>query len=122
MKNNQIQFAKWHTCFRNLSIDQSVLYFFFVFLLVVNVSLAEQVRLSSLDLGHVQQGNGHPGVDRSADDKPLCIAGKAFNHGLSTFAPSVLHIDLHGGSSRFTAQVGINDSGPNLKKRAAPSS
>ena len=119
MKNNLIQFAKWYTYFRSLSGDLSVFYYFLVLLLVVNVSLAEQVRLSSLDLGHVQQGNGHPGVDRSADDKPLCIAGKEFSHGLSTFAPSVLHMDLHGGSSRFTAQVGINDTGPNLKKKGS---
>ena len=71
----------------------------------------EDVRLSSLDLTRVQQGNGKPGVDRSVDGKPLRIAGHDFNHGLGTHGPSVLHLNLAGGSTRFTAKVGIDDNG-----------
>jgi len=79
-------------------------------LLVAHIS-AEEVRLSALDLSRTQQGNGKPGMDRSTDGKPLRIAGQAFAHGLGTSAPSILHLDLQGGSTRFTAKVGIDDDG-----------
>ncbi len=73
---------------------------------------AEEVRLSALDLGHMQQSSGKPGVDRSTKGEPLRIAAREYAHGLGTHAPSALHLDLQGGSTRFTAQVGINDGGP----------
>src|SRR5512137_2307280 len=79
--------------------------------LLTAAAAAEEVRLSSLDLGLTQQGEGKPEVDRSVDKKPLRIAGKGFAHGFGTHASSVLHIDLKGGSTRFTAQVGIDDEG-----------
>ncbi len=76
----------------------------------------EEVRLSSLDLNRIQQRDGTPGVDQAASGrkeaaKPLSIAGKTYEHGCGTQAPSVLHLDLQGGSRRFTAQVGVQDEG-----------
>ena len=68
----------------------------------------EQVQLSTLDLKLAVQGHGHPGVDRSVEGKPLSIAGQRFEHGFGTHAPSELCIDLKGGSTRFTASVGID--------------
>ena len=80
------------------------------------LSAAEEVRLSALDLTRVQQSEGKPGLDRATNDKPLRIAGKEYTHGCGTQAPSVIYLDLQGGCSRFTAQVGINDDGPEIKK------
>ncbi|MCX6874784.1 MAG: NPCBM/NEW2 domain-containing protein [Verrucomicrobia bacterium] len=80
-------------------------------LLAASAATAEEVRLSSLDLSRVQQGNGKPGLDRAVDGKPLRIAGREYAHGFGTHAPSIVHLDLQGGSTRFTAQVGINDEG-----------
>ena len=78
-------------------------------LLLISLSAVEDVRLSSLDLSRMQQGDGKPGIDRSFDGKPLRIAGQDFAHGVGTHAPSVLHLALLGGCRRFTAQVGIAD-------------
>lgn len=79
--------------------------------LVPTLAVAEEVRLSSLDLRHVQQRDGKPAADLAVGGKPLAIAGKGYAHGVGTQAPSVLHLDLKGGSSRFTAQVGVQDDG-----------
>jgi hypothetical protein len=79
--------------------------------LLTAAAAAEEVRLSSLDLGLTRQGEGKPEVDRSMGKKPLRIAGQGFAHGLGTRAPSVLHIDLQGGCTRFTARVGLDDEG-----------
>ena len=65
--------------------------------------------LSSLNLGNVLQGSGDPQANRSVSGKPLNISGQKYETGLGTHARSVLWIDLHGGSRRFTAAVGIDD-------------
>jgi hypothetical protein len=80
-------------------------------LLAVSVPLvaAEQVVLSTLDLGQARQGWGAPGIDRSVAGKPLRIAGTSFARGFGTHAPSELDLALAGGSERFTASVGIDD-------------
>jgi hypothetical protein len=85
-------------------------------LLASSAGAVEEVRLSSLDLSRAQQGEGKPGVDRSVNGKSLHIAGRAYDHGFGTRAPSILHLDLQGGSTRFTAQVGIDDDGQANKK------
>lgn len=78
-------------------------------------SSSQDVRLSSLDLGRAQQSSGKPGVDRSFDGKPMTIAGQAFSHGFGTHASSELHIALKEGSTRFIAQVGVDDGGKSRK-------
>ena len=72
---------------------------------------AEEVRLSSLDLGLAQQGWGKPGIDRSVEGKPLRIAGRDYAHGYGTHAPGEVHLNLDGKVARFTAHVGIDDEG-----------
>ncbi len=42
-------------------------------------------------------------------EKPLTLAGRAFEHGVGTHAASALWIDLSGGTSRFQATVGVDD-------------
>jgi alpha-galactosidase len=69
----------------------------------------ETVSLGSLDLTKMKQGWGEPQVDKSAVGEPLSIGGKAFAHGVGTHAESLLYVQLGGGSSRFTAKVGVDD-------------
>jgi hypothetical protein len=88
-----------------------------VFPWFATLATATEIQLSSLDLTHVQQNEGKPGVDRSASDHPIRIAGRHFAHGFGTHSPSVLHLDLAGGCSRFTAQVGITE-----EEKSAPKS
>jgi len=88
-------------------------------ILAVSASANEDVRLSSLDLSHALQGSGKPGVDRSAIGKELRIAGQEYTHGFGTCAPSVLHVALDGGSTRFTAKVGIDDKGQAAPKKGS---
>ncbi len=70
---------------------------------------AETVWLSSLDLNQVRQGWGKAQVDRSVTGKPLLIAGKQFDRGVGTHAPSTIWIELGGGAQRFLASVGVDD-------------
>jgi len=78
--------------------------------LSVSQALAQQqVWLSSLDIGKTQQGWGQPRKDRSVENHPISIAGQKFEHGLGTHADSVLYVNLAGGSTRFTAMVGVDD-------------
>ena len=70
---------------------------------------AESVWLSSLDVSKTQQDWGKPQADKSVDGHTLSIAGTKYEHGLGTHAASLLYVDLKGGSTRFTAMVGVDD-------------
>jgi len=72
-------------------------------------SSAQKVWLGDLDISKTQQGWGDPRKNLSVDGNPIQIAGKAFERGLGTHADSILYIELNGGSSRFTAFVGVDD-------------
>ena len=71
---------------------------------------AETVPLSALDLSKMSTGWGEPQVDRNCTEKPMAIAGKRFDRGVGTHAASALHVRLDGGTERFTAMVGVDDS------------
>ncbi|MHB8970984.1 MAG: NPCBM/NEW2 domain-containing protein [Pirellulaceae bacterium] len=73
------------------------------------VPAAETVPLSSLDLSKMSAGWGKPVVNRSVQDRPMSIAGRAFEQGVGTHAESYLWIDLQGGCRRFSAWVGVDD-------------
>jgi alpha-galactosidase len=77
----------------------------------------ETVPLGSLDLHKMKQGWGEPKVNQSVDGKPLMIGGKTFEHGVGTHALSTYYIQLAGGASRFTAQIGVNDN--KISRRSA---
>src|SRR3990172_7795054 len=70
----------------------------------------QTVWLSSLDISKMQQGWGQPQADKSVTGKPISIAGRVFERGVGTHAVSKLWIKLQGGSSTFTASVGVDDS------------
>lgn len=69
----------------------------------------KKVWLSDLDISKTQQGWGEPQKDRSVDGNALRIAGRSFDRGLGTHADSALYVRLAGGSTRFTALVGLDD-------------
>lgn len=67
------------------------------------------VALSSLDLTHLQQGWGQPGINLAVTGGALSIAGREFTNGVGTHARSVLWLRLDGTAVRFAAQVGVDD-------------
>ncbi len=69
----------------------------------------ETVWLTSLDLSKMTCGFSRPQINLSINNKPLSIAKKVFARGVGTHAPSVMWIDLAGGSDRFLATVGVDD-------------
>ncbi len=68
-----------------------------------------KVWLSDLDISKTQQGWGDPHKNQSVDGNPLKIGGKTFERGLGTHADSILYVELNGGSTRFTAFVGVDN-------------
>ncbi len=72
-------------------------------------SQGKKVWLCDLDISKTQQGWGEPQKDKSVDGNPLRIAGRSFDRGLGTHADSALYVKLAGGSTRFTALVGLDD-------------
>jgi alpha-galactosidase len=67
------------------------------------------VDLGRLELSQVVQGWGTPQRDRAVTELPLRIGGRAFERGLGSHAPGVLHVALDGRTVRFAAWVGIDD-------------
>lgn len=70
---------------------------------------AHEVALSSLDISLASQGWGTPHRDEAVEGHPIKIAGRAFASGFGTHSPGALLVDLDRGSSRFRAEVGIDD-------------
>ncbi|MCE5187206.1 MAG: NPCBM/NEW2 domain-containing protein [Planctomycetaceae bacterium] len=70
---------------------------------------AEVVWLSELDLSRMSCSFGQAQADRSIEQKQLTIASQVFQKGVGTCADSILCVNLNGGSSRFSANVGIDD-------------
>ncbi len=81
--------------------------------LVTNKSHAEEVKLSDLNLTHVEQGWGVPGKNRSVSGNALSIGGKAFSHGIGTHSKSICKINLNRSATRFQAIVGIDSESGN---------
>ena len=71
---------------------------------------AETVWLSSLDLNQMTAGWSVPKADREIAGQPLTIAKTLFAHGVGTHAASNFRVNLGGHATRFTAQVGVDDS------------
>lgn len=80
-------------------------------LLSVSVPLiAETVPLSSLDLKQMATGWGDAKADLGVAGKPISIGGKPFAHGVGTHAASIMRVAVGGNATRFTADVGVDDS------------
>ncbi|MBI9018286.1 MAG: NPCBM/NEW2 domain-containing protein [Phycisphaerae bacterium] len=83
--------------------------FLCLLLLVINVSRAESVRLSELDLSSFTQDWSEPQKDKSVGGNALTIGGKVYVHGVGTHANSSCDIDLFGRATSFEAFVGIDE-------------
>lgn len=67
------------------------------------------VQLQTLDVSHIVQGWGKPGINHSVEGNPLTAAGKVYPLGLGTHAPGEIWIRLDGKAKRFTAMGAIDD-------------
>jgi alpha-galactosidase len=81
----------------------------FAIFLAGHAFAAESVWLSSLEVGKTQQDWGKAQADKSVDGNSLTVAGTKYEHGLGTHAASLLYVNLNGGSTRFSASVGVDD-------------
>lgn len=50
-----------------------------------------------------------PKLNKSILGQPLKVAGKLYENGIGTYAPSKILLDLNGKVSRFTCQLGLDD-------------
>lgn len=83
---------------------------FTLVLSVVSLASAQDthVPLSSLDLSKMTAGWGEPQADKNCMGQPMSIAGRTFERGVGTHADSLMHVELDGKASRFTALVGVD--------------
>ncbi|OHB73571.1 MAG: hypothetical protein A2V70_20635 [Planctomycetes bacterium RBG_13_63_9] len=70
---------------------------------------AEMVPLSSLDLSKMSAGWGKARADFAVVGQPMSIAGRVFEQGVGTHAPSAMYVELDGKTRRFRALVGVDD-------------
>ena len=70
---------------------------------------ARTVWLSSLNLEKMTAGWGTPKKDKSVQNKTLTIAGRTFEKGVGTHAPSMMHVDLKNSCRSFSAWIGVDD-------------
>lgn len=75
----------------------------------VTVSRGGTVALSSLDLKQMTTGWSDAKVDQGVAGSPLGIGGRKYSHGVGTHSTSKLRVNLDGRSTRFTAEVGVDD-------------
>ncbi|MGQ9820809.1 MAG: NPCBM/NEW2 domain-containing protein [Thermogutta sp.] len=75
-----------------------------------NPAAASTVGLGELDLSYISQGWGKPRADKNCVEKEISIAGRRFATGLGTHAVSVMHLELDGQVTSFSALVGVDDS------------
>jgi alpha-galactosidase len=78
--------------------------------LTASSSMAETIWLSSLDLKQMTSGWRQAKADLDISGKPLTIGGKKFSSGIGTHAESTFRVKLDGQATRFSAQVGVDDS------------
>lgn len=70
---------------------------------------AQVTSISELDVHQTVQRWCQPRADRSADGNPIRLAGKTYENGLGTVAPSRLTIKVSKCGVKFTAVVGVDD-------------
>ena len=65
--------------------------------------------LDELDLSLTESGWKSAQARRSVDGAPLSVAGQKFERGVGTHAPGWIVVELPNGTTRFSAQVGVDD-------------
>lgn len=76
-------------------------------------ALAEKISLSSLDLGRMTAGWSVAKAGQCVAGGPLTLHGIKFADGVGTCAASKFRVQLNGSATRFTAEVGVDDSSHN---------
>ena len=71
--------------------------------------VAETVWLDELPMNLSDCGYSSTKQNKSVDGNPLKIAGKVYDRGVGTHPPGAIYLQLDGGTSRFSALVGIDD-------------
>ncbi|MEC5398868.1 NPCBM/NEW2 domain-containing protein [Uliginosibacterium sp. H1] len=72
----------------------------------------EWIDLNRLSGVKISQGYGNPRMDRSTDDNNLLVAGRAYERGVGTHAPSTITLPVPARAQSFTAYVGLDDEAP----------
>jgi len=80
-------------------------------LLPAAMASADAVLLSSLQLNNVQSASPVR-ADKSAGGNPLTMNGQTFDHGVGVTGPSKIFLDPEGGSTTFSATIGVDDDQP----------
>jgi len=77
---------------------------------IAALAMSKTTELSSLSLLEVKQGYGEPQMDASIVGNPISIAGKLYERGVGTHAPSTWTLALGGHAKRLSGHVGLTDS------------
>ena len=72
-------------------------------------SAAETVWMDEMDLSTMTCGKIRPKVSKGPNDKPICLDGKTYEHGVGVLPDSVYDVVTGGKAISFSAKVGIND-------------
>lgn len=67
------------------------------------------VWLDELDLGYLDPQWSKAKANTSMWDTPLRMSGKGYKRGVGTQASSLIEVELNGGSTKFIADVGVDD-------------
>lgn len=78
--------------------------------LMTAIGSATTTELSALSLAEIRQSYLSPQTDLSIVETPIQIAGRPFERGVGTHAPSSWTLRLAGRATRLTGHVGLTDS------------
>lgn len=78
--------------------------------LIAALAMSKTTELSNLSLAEIKQGYGEPQRDTSIIGQPIAIAGKSFDRGVGTHAPSTWTLPLKQQGRRLVGHVGLTDS------------
>src|SRR5207249_1406814 len=74
---------------------------------------AETVWLSELDLSKAKvTENVRPAIDNTMGGKALTINKTTYDKGVCVNGPTVIYVNLNGGSDQFFAVLGVDDDAP----------
>ena len=91
---------------------RSLLLLLFLFEAANGLAQTKRVWLDELDLSKAEQAAGGAVARKSMWNTPLSIAGQTFERGVGNHASGIIRVNLNGGSQRFHALVGLDDSPP----------
>ncbi|MCK3685589.1 NPCBM/NEW2 domain-containing protein [Maribellus sp. YY47] len=93
-----------------LSMNVGIILFALVAGLFITSNAQQFVKIQEMDISPAQQTYGATVKNHSVTGELLSIAGEKFTEGIGVHSHSVIKIKMNNGS-RFTAQIGVNDSG-----------